>query len=399
MKSLKKMLSRITWDSWLLAAVLLCLLPVAARISHAAYNRWGKEREGREAALKHIRMNALTIKQGENEPWRLTFQRLLTDRHGLWFFPPASPGGCAARGSDDAHETAFEQEMASAVARRFAPGELERLAEEARQIYQDYLTKHPDAADGRRRISPVPSIGEPSGKATEAGKLLLAELDRRCGFPTLNEPGRGHLTRHVSSGSRGHAIRIHGIPDAPRQEEIIGTAQEILDAGTVKGLVFIVFRDDEFERDLGLRADSSRGPVRMSRILINRNATAESPADSAPDSDAEIAPRPTPQAFDLDHGQGDPTFTRDFEQRAGYQDFQVSSYVGGICVEVYGVHARSLQDIFLEVAREAVSSSGPRDIYLEFRDRRVFENTVQGRIDRPQEKVLRSHLLKKEDDP
>lgn len=276
---------RLTGRQWLtaglLAALLVCVLPWAIPKARHAYREWSEGRErarqGRAAALAQISRNHLGIDIGSEEPWRLTFQRLLSERHGLWFRPPPNPRYHQGPWVQDEWSDAYQEVMDAAVARRFAPGELEAVAEEARAIHEKYLAEHPGEDGAAVELGPVPSLGDPALADPEAGRRFLKLLETRAGLPVLNEPGYRRVTRYVSSGSRGHAIRIHGIPDLPRQMEIVDMAQEILNGGE-PGMIYLEFVDEEFPLLTNGKPGFFKGEVRLNRILTKEGAdVAESP--------------------------------------------------------------------------------------------------------------------------
>lgn len=125
---------------WSIIVALACLLLVAVGLLHVWSERREKAnvRNGRELALGFICEGYLRIEMGEGKAWRPTFERLLSERYGLKFPFRPSGGYCGGYISDDsfAVEHAFTKVMHDEVAKRFEPGVLERVAEDAEKLYQ-----------------------------------------------------------------------------------------------------------------------------------------------------------------------------------------------------------------------------------------------------------------------
>lgn len=128
----------------LIAIVSVCLIGASAWQVHGWIDRREATRAnsklGRETARTLINGGYLHIAIGQGMAWRPTYERILSERFGLKFYHPPK-GSCGYRGDIDAMESAMKKAMDEEVARRFKPGELERLADEAERIYRDQQTE------------------------------------------------------------------------------------------------------------------------------------------------------------------------------------------------------------------------------------------------------------------
>jgi hypothetical protein len=121
---------------------LACMLAVTAWLAHGwNMRRVARElhtKQGREIAHALIHAGYLLIDMGAGENWRPIFERLLSERYSVRFFPPDPPGCCGGSliMSEDtrAGEDALMKVMNEEVARRFDPGVLERVAKDAEKI-------------------------------------------------------------------------------------------------------------------------------------------------------------------------------------------------------------------------------------------------------------------------
>ena len=126
----------------LIAIVSVSLLGASAWQVHGWIGRREATRAnaqlGRETARTFINGGYLHIAIGQGKAWRPTYERLLSERFGLKFYHPPSGRFCGYRGDvDEAMESAMMNEMNEEVARRFEPGQLESIANEAEKIYRE----------------------------------------------------------------------------------------------------------------------------------------------------------------------------------------------------------------------------------------------------------------------
>lgn len=123
---------------WIAVTFLAFLLAVSAwqlhRRNERLETRERNTQQGREAAHALISGGYLYIEMGREKAWRPTFERLLAERYGLKF-PRRSFCLHIIESEDRAMEDAMEKVMKDEVARRFEPGTLEQLAQEAEKIY------------------------------------------------------------------------------------------------------------------------------------------------------------------------------------------------------------------------------------------------------------------------
>ena len=155
---------------WNILVFMACLLAVTAWLAHG----WNERREakelntknGREMALTLIHEGYLIIDMGSDEDWRPIFERLLSERYGVKFFPSHASGYCGGplimTEDSRAVEDALKKVMNEEVARRFQPGELERVAEDAEKIHRAERAEQVVPSDGHKPSNFVSTTESPA---------------------------------------------------------------------------------------------------------------------------------------------------------------------------------------------------------------------------------------------
>jgi hypothetical protein len=107
------------------------------------YNLYSQEeakelniQRGQQVAHKFIEDGFLWIEIGQGQEWRPIFERLLTERYGVRFPPQKYQSFCMNMTADEDLIESAESVMRDEVTKRFKPGLLEQIAQEAKNIHE-----------------------------------------------------------------------------------------------------------------------------------------------------------------------------------------------------------------------------------------------------------------------
>lgn len=165
-----------TGKRWIIAALLACVLAVPGWLGYRALaearSRKVAEQESREMADTLIRGNYLHIPIGEGKEWRPAFERLLSERYGLRFTDRNYCGTAYYQSEMLIRSPASARLMDEEVARRFKPGELEAVAEEAERVHRETIAA--ELAMDPRPVFPEEVIRSWGYRTTGSERVLQA---------------------------------------------------------------------------------------------------------------------------------------------------------------------------------------------------------------------------------